>query len=153
MLRQPRGFTLIELMIVVVIIGILAAIGIPNYLSMRNRAKTASVKNNMHTIHVATEDFSSRNDGIYPANAGTVTAEGGLTLVQLLPSATVPTNPFTEAATNLAWGVAQGTPYGGADLAGGIQINTWSTAGLAVDSYEILGEDEFGQITYTLTNQ
>jgi prepilin-type N-terminal cleavage/methylation domain-containing protein len=149
-----RGFTLIELMISIVIVGILVAIAIPNYIGIRDRARVSSVKSNMHTIQVATEDFAGRNDGLYPANAGSVTSEGNFTLMNLLPSGAPPANPFTRAATGLGWGAAQATPYAGGDAAGGIQINTWTSGAGAIDSYEILGEDEAGvQIPLNLTNQ
>jgi prepilin-type N-terminal cleavage/methylation domain-containing protein len=50
-LGKKEGFTLVELMIVVAILGILATIAIPNFLTFRLRSKTAEVKNNLGAIY------------------------------------------------------------------------------------------------------
>ena len=89
MLRNDKGFTLIELMIVVVIIGILAAIAIPNFIAMQDRAKEGSTKANMHTVQLAAEDFAVLNDGTYAAAAGSLTMPTGFK------------NPFNSTATDL----------------------------------------------------
>jgi len=52
-------------MIVLVIIGVLASIAIPNIISMQRRAKEGSTKSNMHTFQLAAEDYNVQNDGHY----------------------------------------------------------------------------------------
>jgi general secretion pathway protein G len=97
---NKRGFTLIELMIVVVIMGILAAITIPNFISMVGRAREAATKKNMHLLQTATEDFAAVSSGRYPDDASD-TSDDGQTLVQHVPGRIFPENPWTQAATTV----------------------------------------------------
>jgi len=144
--RSSRGFTLVELMIVVLIIGILAVLFVPNMFKMSLRAKVASVKRNMHVVQITAEDFACRNDGNYPANAAAVTADGGLRFDQVLPNGRMPDNPFLAVPTVLDWSNAAGTPPA-TDPQGGIALNVMSSGGAGTwDTYEVLGEDDTGQL-------
>lgn len=49
-MEKERGFTIVELTFVVFIIGILAAIAVPNFVSARNKARISAAKDNLNTI-------------------------------------------------------------------------------------------------------
>ena len=70
-LRNRKGFTLIELMIVVAIIGILAAIAIPNFLRFQAKSKQSEAKELLSTVYTAeTAYFAEQNKYVTLSNAG-----------------------------------------------------------------------------------
>lgn len=61
-LRRKGGFTLVELMIVVAVVGILVMVALPNFLRMRHRAKVAEAKANLGAIRVTQHAYYSEYD-------------------------------------------------------------------------------------------
>ena len=72
--NTKKGFTLIELMVVVVIIGILAAIAIPNFVKIVDKSREGAVRSNMHTVQVVVELYHVDNLGRFPNNSATIIA-------------------------------------------------------------------------------
>ena len=65
MKKNMKGFTLIELMIVVAIIGILAAIAIPNFLNYQCKAKQSEAKQGLRIVSTGIETYMTLHD-VYP---------------------------------------------------------------------------------------
>jgi len=82
MRKGQKGFTLIELMIVVAIIGILAAIAIPNFISFKKKAIISSAVANLETLRSALTQYAAdRDDGCYPVDNDMVWSDGSASAV------------------------------------------------------------------------
>lgn len=95
-----KGFSLVELMIVVAIIGILAAIAIPSFVAMQLKAKRAEVPGNVDGIKTAELSYDASFDGFvsaadYPGTVGKTTnvwnksASGGFKTIGWAPDGDV----------------------------------------------------------------
>ena len=96
-------------MIVVLIVGILAVIAIPNRSTTSARAMAAAVKSNCRTIQLAAEDFAVQNDGAYAVDVDNSQTLSGKTITDRFPNGMLLDNPFTKARTQPVNGSASDT--------------------------------------------
>jgi len=69
--QSESGFTLVELLVVMLILGLLAAIAIPSFFNQRDKATDADAKSAVRTAQTAIETYATDNGGSYAAASTT----------------------------------------------------------------------------------
>ncbi len=111
--RKEKGFTLVELMVVIIILAILTGIAIPSYMALRNRARGTAARAEMSNIATALELFNTDYDQYPPGSDFTTVA------AELEGTGTInPTSAYmANVPLNDPWGA--GSPYTYVGDAGG----------------------------------
>jgi type IV pilus assembly protein PilA len=109
---NSRGFTLLELMIVIAIIGILAAIAIPNFISYRKKAKIASVASDMKNFELGFYAYAIDN-GDWPNDSHIVLPDLPLMASYISPAVWGKTTPLGGTYN---WEGPDSYPYAGISI-------------------------------------
>jgi prepilin-type N-terminal cleavage/methylation domain-containing protein len=77
MIRRRAGFTIVELLTVMIVIGLLAGIAVLKYVDLRHRARAAAVAGDLHAVRIAAYG-AMYETGSWPAEAGAGNVPAGL---------------------------------------------------------------------------
>ncbi|MFH1784248.1 MAG: prepilin-type N-terminal cleavage/methylation domain-containing protein [bacterium] len=86
-IRSKKGFTLIELMIVVAIIGILSAVAIPRFADLITKSKEGATKGNLGALRSAVSIYYGDNEGFFPTAITSVDFIGADDYMETIPEA------------------------------------------------------------------
>lgn len=109
MKKSRNSFTLIELLIVVAIIGVLAAIAVPNFLNAQIRAKISKAESELNVFATANEMYRLDHGNYYPHTNGHFAWQNKYLTTPIAYVASVPKDPFqdklrpTDAITTLTF--------------------------------------------------
>ena len=119
---RRRGFTLIELVVVILILGIIGAVAAPKMLNTMATARTNAARENVQLVREAIEMYKSQdpNNAYPPANGTTPLA----TSLQNYLKGPFPASPLTNANANVADSAASPLAYIAANPAGWLYNST-----------------------------
>lgn len=143
--RIRKGFTLVEILIVVVILGILAAIVVPQFTNATQDAQAGNLKAQLKSLQNQTELYNARNNGAYPdftteawgATGDTTSLIGGNYIK------TAPQNPAFPGADKTSIGVSS---TGGVT---GIEGSAWLWNSLDRTLYASYFNETTGEVSQT----
>ena len=108
-MRNERGFTLIELIIVMVVLGIMAGLAIPKFLDLREDAKYSAVKGALGGVRSAVANFHAKSIAANPDDTTPYPADGAELTGGTVLNGTFPDNPYyTGTAAKNSVGDATG---------------------------------------------
>jgi type IV pilus assembly protein PilA len=96
--RSSKGFTLVEIMIVVVIIGLLAAMAIPAFQKVRQSSQDKAVLNNARQLSAAADQYYLENGVSTVASSNLVGSDKYVKAINTVAGETYPTN-YTQGIT------------------------------------------------------
>ena len=126
-----KGFTILELLIVIAVIAILVGIALPRFKGMQDEGNIAKAKGELRILQTAVESYKLHSGALPAALSNLTTA-----VPQIAPS-TLPTDPFGGAAYGYAtagdyfviWSIGPGTTAGSASI---------TSAGVASDTQQCI---------------
>ncbi len=114
-MKARKGFTLVEILIVVVILGILAAVVIPQFTDASTEAKTSSVKTDLQTVRAQIELYKIQHNDALPS-------KGGASFIECMTGKTDVAGDVTTATTDYYGPYMQKIPTNGFNNSSGVSV-------------------------------